>query len=171
VSRSRSNRPAEIAPAPTVGRGLRRAWAAHLGAYEWHHFATLTSRTPRSRTGLVREWAPVFVRRLERRAQRRIDWYVAAERGASGEWHLHALLYGTGALSTADVERAWKIGHTRVRVYDPNRGAAGYVAKAVLDSDAWYDVSRRPPPLRAVVPARTSDNSGVRLSISQKPAA
>ena len=128
---------------------LRVAWAAHIGAFDWSHDVTLTFRTPTSREGAVRAFEHTFVRRLARCAQRPLSWFIAAERNGLGTpWHLHALLFGTSALSSAQVARAWRLGHARVRRYSAILGAARYVTKAVRDNDAWYDVSRRRPPLR-----------------------
>ena len=128
---------------------LRIAWAAHIGAFEWSHDVTLTFRRPATRDGAMRAFEHTFVRRLARMAQRPLAWFVAAEQSGPGlPWHLHALLCGTGTLSIAQMVRAWGLGHTRVRRYCPTLGAARYVAKAVRDDDAWYDVSRRRPPFR-----------------------
>ena len=130
-------------------RRLRDGWVAHIDAHEWSHWVTLTFRTPHSRDRALRAFEDVFVRRLARRAQRPIAWFVAVERSGPGaEWHIHALLYGTGSLSNAKIRTAWKLGLTRAERYNAGGGAARYVTKAVRDEDAWYDVSRRRPPLR-----------------------
>ena len=46
-----------------------------------------------------------------------------------------------------------------VEPYDPNRGAAYYVAKSIAARHDWYDVSRRRPPLRVHSPEHTYSRS------------
>ena len=61
----------------------RRAWGEWLSGFEWNHFATLTfTYQPRSEVA-VREFRR-WVRRLEQRAQRRINWFFVLERGSAG---------------------------------------------------------------------------------------
>jgi hypothetical protein len=53
---------------------------------------------------------------------------------------------GTSGLRVEQVEKCWPLGFTRVRVYEPARAAAFYVAKELdLDPHGW-NLSRRMPP-------------------------
>jgi hypothetical protein len=88
------------------------------------------------------------VRRLERVAQRRLDWFLVVERSA-GFAHVHALISGADDLALNRLQRAWKLGFTRVERYDPQRGAAFYLTKGFDDSGRPesgrtddYDLSR-----------------------------
>ena len=123
---------------------VRAGWDSFLQSARWSHFATLTTSERVSVARLRREFVAGFVRRLERPAQRPLAWFYAMEPSADGERHpVHALLAHTESLQTAQLERAWKLGHTRIVVYDPRRGAAGYVSKHLARNPELYDLSRR----------------------------
>lgn len=130
-------------------RRVRDAWAEYSDSLAWSHWATLTFRRACGRDAALRAFVHGFVRRLARSAQCAVLWFVAVERSGPGApWHIHALLYGTGALTNEAVRRAWKLGHSDVQRCRAGGGAARYVTKAVRDDDAWWDVSRRRPPSR-----------------------
>ena len=127
-----------------IDRRQRIAWAEFLQQADWSHFATLTTSEPVSVDRLRREFVAGFVRRLARPAQRPLAWFYAMEPSADGQrHHVHALLAHTESLNVAQLGRAWKLGNTRILVYDPRRGAAGYVSKHLAANPELYDVSRR----------------------------
>lgn len=72
-----------------------------------------------------------FLTRLQYDAGRLIGWVIAEEVGRLGRLHYHALITGVRDLPRGYWERqAFRcLGHTRIRPYDPKRGAAHYVAK------------------------------------------
>ena len=107
---------------------------------------TLTTRFPRSGDALAREFTNVFVRRLERIAQRRVLWFYSVERTHEAHLHIHGLLYGTSALRLLQIQSAWRLGITDVRVFQTARGGAQYVAKQCYSLQE-YDISRRLPPV------------------------
>jgi hypothetical protein len=51
------------------------------------------------------------------------------------------LLTGTERVSTDRIARAWKLGHSDVGAYDPERGAAFYLTKSLQLPDATWDLS------------------------------
>ena len=127
---------------------VRRAWGEYLGRFAWHPFATLTFERPCTPERARRAFVEGYARRLARQAQRPVPWFYAVEFDALGERpHVHALVAGTGGLTIGQLERAWRHGNTRVLAYDPERGAAFYVCKAIAGARALYDLSRRRPPL------------------------
>lgn len=117
---------------------LREAWGAWLQPVPWTHFATLTARQVCSEEALMKECAR-WVRRLERRTQRRVNFFIAAERGAAGLIHAHALIIAPGASSGA-VRSAWKAGYTAVQEYDPSLGATYYVTKEMARNVVDFDL-------------------------------
>jgi hypothetical protein len=124
----------------------------YLSGREWSHFVTLTTSRARSDDSIVRVFTNRFIRPLARHAQSPVAWFYAIERDRAFETspHLHALLAGTAALTTATISAAWPLGFTNVKLYDPTRGAASYVTKSVLADVDSYDFSRRSaPPLRS----------------------
>ncbi|MGV3707375.1 MAG: rolling circle replication-associated protein [Gemmatimonas sp.] len=129
---------------------LVRAWGEYLNRYQWNHWVTLTTEDNDSVEAIVREFHRGFIRRLERRAQRRVDWVYAAERSSAAQNHLHALVYGTSHLTVRNVQRAWDRGLTTVTRYSDRLGAAWYLMKQLGDvslDDTQYDLSQRMPPL------------------------
>ena len=131
-----------------MGRRRRIAWAEFLQQFEWSHFATLTTRTPITADRLTGEFKQGFIRRLAWIAQRPIPWFCALEYGVERSApHLHALIANTSSITTDELQRAWKLGNTRITIYDPGRAAAFYVSKQLLDSPDNFDLSTRRPPL------------------------
>ncbi len=129
-------------------REVQHAWGRHLGQYLWTHWVTLTSRfgdtTPRQ---LQRRFRDKFIRRLARHAQRPVPWFAATERGAAGRIHVHALIYAK--LPEECVKSLWDVGRADVQQFDPDRGAAFYLAKWLhLPDDDFERIhfSRRMPP-------------------------
>jgi len=60
-------------------------------------------------------------------------------RGGHGLWHIHLLISGVGELTSARVEREWKLGWVQVGRYNADRGVSFYLAKFAFDEDAEYD--------------------------------
>jgi len=130
-----------------TSRRVRGEWDSFLRSVDWSHFATLTTGELVSVDRLKREFVDGFVRRLARPVQRPLAWFYAIEPHADRQrYHIHALLAHTESLQTAQLERAWKLGNTHIVVYDPLRGAAGYVSKSLGGNAVHYDLSRRSLP-------------------------
>ena len=120
-----------------------RALGDWLAQFHWQVFATPTFRFP-----VGREQAHMAVDAWLRKMGPDVYAYVAYEEGkVGGRLHLHALIGGLVprdaggkgihhlALSLKRLRRAWRHGHedvdgnVRAERYDPQRGAAWYVAK------------------------------------------
>jgi hypothetical protein len=134
-----------------TSHSVRAEWDSWLQSVRWSHFVTLTTRELVSVDRIKREFVQGFVRRVAKAAQRPLAWFYAIEPHADGQrYHVHALLGHTETVKVAQLERAWKLGKTHVVVYDPRRGAAGYVSKHLGGNPDHYDVSRRPLPRRVL---------------------
>ena len=134
-----------------ISHRIRAECASFLQSVRWSHFATLTTRELVSVDRIKREVVHGFARRVARAAQRPLAWFYAIEPHADGErYHVHALLAHTEVLEIGQLERAWKLGNTRIVVYDPQRGAADYVSKHLAYNPDLYDLSRRPLPRRVL---------------------
>ena len=121
------------------------AIGSYLGSYRWDHFVTLSTQGGVSNARLDCEFRQ-YVRQLARSTQGPIAWVYFMECEAGGHGlHLHALLAGTGALTTKRIEKRW-LGNTRVSVYDPTRGARWYVPKGIARNWVHWDVSWREAP-------------------------
>ena len=142
-------------------RDLRKAWASWLRTFEWHHYATLTFKRPVT-CGAAAAFFRRWIRRLEQRAGRRVDWFAVVELSRAGDVHLHALVGRTGDVTPKKLGAAWSWGWTRIARYDPRRGATAYACKHLATPSGEYDVSARlvenPPTL-----------SGVRSGRSERP--
>ena len=92
--------------------------------------------------------------RLSSYAERSISFFFAVERNRSGAHHLHALVSGTQSLTAKRIAHAWRLGDSRVTVYDPTKGGAWYVSKTVGDAAAEFDLSPRMPPRIGVQASR-----------------
>jgi hypothetical protein len=122
--------------------------ASMLSRCPWWHYATLTDDYGHSPASLLRQGL-VFVRRLETKARRRVDYFLIVEGARRGFPHLHALLFGTDSLTVRQVEQQWRLGFTSVRRFDPTRGAAGYVVKELAHADFepdLYEIQLPPEP-------------------------
>lgn len=120
---------------------LRTAWSVFLGGFRWDHAVTLTTRHPYTTTALSAELHNGFIRRLARMAQRRVPWFAAYELTHVGRPHLHVLLGGTVALTTKQLEGAWKAGHTRMTRLCNQDDAIRYVVKELGREPDNFEVS------------------------------
>jgi hypothetical protein len=102
----------------------------YLSALEWSHFATFTTRVAKTPDEILRQTRR-YIRNLERAAQGPVHWFGAVEETNSGQPHLHALIGGCKMLGNAEVQRPWKVGLSRIRVFDPDRGGIAYTLKQV----------------------------------------
>lgn len=123
-------------------RQLTAAWAHFLGGYAWDHMATLTTRHPLAGEALGVELRDRFIRRLAKAAQRRVGWFPASELTHVGRPHLHVLLGGTAALTTQQLEKAWRAGHSRMTKLNGQEEAVRYVVKELGRFPDTFDVSR-----------------------------
>ena len=137
------------------GTETTNAYGEWLRQYPWSLWTTLTFRHPPSSQRALFAW---------HKAARRFDgstfWWVATEEGKLyGRVHLHGLIGSNQirALSVSDARDDqglgvwWKerYGIHHIRDYDPEKGAAHYIAKYVSkglsDWEAggtWPDLSR-----------------------------
>lgn len=125
-----------------------------LGTFAWDHFATLTHRFDGTEQTQIRE-VQRLVRRLERVAQQKVKYAAFSERTTDGFLHHHVLLYGTGRLTKQEIRTKWRSGYSSVEAYDPERGAAAYVAKAYgRPAGVTFDLSESLPPLAGLCAKR-----------------
>ncbi len=129
------------------GAGIPDAMGEFLSAYEWSHFVTLTTRTPRSQERILRVFEQRFVRPLARVTQTKIPYFYVVESvlPAGGFPHIHALLGSTEPLPNRLIEKTWTEGFSRVTKYDPRKGAAWYLTKSIESIPDSYGLSRRFP--------------------------
>lgn len=121
--------------------------AEYLSGFDWSHFLTLTSKKQHPEAALRREFEEGFIRRLAKQAGAPIPFFRVIEGGTvpGSLPHLHAFIAGARRLTTTAIGSAWRLGFTRVKVYDPTRGAARYLAKGIPLAPDSYDFSRRHP--------------------------
>lgn len=126
---------------------LRRSdWGDYLSEFKWSHAVDLTTRLEMNERALSHQFVTRFVRNLARFTQGCVPYFYVVEQNVAGFPHVHALIAGTTALRIRDVQRRWKFGYSRVRLYSPGRGAPYYISKTLLEQpDAW-DLSGRMPP-------------------------
>lgn len=122
----------------------RRGMGDWLACSRWAHLVTLTFATPRTPPVTARLFAS-FVRQLEQRSQRRVDWFRVTEQGLYGRAHIHALLAGTEILTEDDLHNAWKHGRTSIEQYNPERAGTHYISKFLGRESTDYDVSAKWP--------------------------
>ena len=116
------------------------SWGQWLNEYDWDHYCTLTFQWEATVSGAIRQYQR-FIRRLERRAQGAINWFMVIEYGRGGWLHIHALLGATNALLKESVDVAWPAGKTNVQTYDSQRGASHYITKAITSEATFWDIS------------------------------
>ena len=105
---------------------------------------------PRTVDGIKKAFEQQYVRQCTKLAQCRVPYVFAIELGGSGSHpHIHALLYGTEAISCARLAEVWRHGRAKVEVYDAAQNGATYLAKEAGRSDWTWDTSKTMPPRRA----------------------
>lgn len=110
---------------------LQEEWVRLMTRYPLRHWATLTTKKPRSQWELQQE-RERFVRRIERAGHGGIWWFSALENGRRlNRTHVHMLLGGTDRLGSRTLERLWRYGIAEVEDYDPARGATYYISQLV----------------------------------------
>jgi hypothetical protein len=125
--------------APTIAT----AWGEWLSVFPWDAWGTLTFAAGEfTHEAASRAWAR-FARHVSTEAPI-ATWFVGHEVGARGRLHLHCLL-GQLTGDGADRSKLWewwfkRYGRAQVAGYDPEKGAAHYVAKYVTKELAHYDI-------------------------------
>lgn len=121
---------------------IRRTWGEWLNNYPWHHWCHLTFANAPTQEAAIQQYR-VWIRRLEQRAQQKLSWFYALERGMGGRLHLHALIEGTSDLPTTEIKEAWSEGRAEASGYNEYLGATFYIAKSVGDDSklVQYDLS------------------------------
>jgi len=111
-------------------------FVAELAAWDWFmNPISLRDRVPGFGPpvpGIALSKLNEFLTRLQHDAGRLIGWVIAEEFGLlGGRLHYHALITGVRDLPRGYWERqAYRcLGRTRIRIFDPKRGAAYYLAK------------------------------------------
>lgn len=125
------------------GETISSAWGSWLSAYPWSHWGTLTFAAGEfSHEAATRAWSRFVSHVFHHEALE--AWFVGHEVGARGRLHLHCLL-GCVPRPSSEVWEWWfkRYGRNEIRGYDPERGAAHYVAKYVTKELAHYDLSLR----------------------------
>ncbi len=139
-----------------------KAYGDWLANYEWTHWVTLTispkggtrlgraGRCRRSTADVVRAFKEEFHRFCTKVTGSRVPYVISVESGLFGDNpHVHALLYGTEAISCARLAEVWRHGRAKVEVYDAAQNGATYLAKEAGRSDWTWDTSKTMPPRRA----------------------
>ena len=120
----------------------RRGWGTYLRTFAWTHTLHLTSRFMTSTATMEREFHR-FRRIIARNAQGPVPFFYAVEEGVAGFPHIHGLIAGTGHLTTAQLEKRWRLGHTAVGVYDPRLVGCYYCTKDLDSEIDRYDFDFR----------------------------
>ncbi len=124
-----------------VQANVPESWGQWLNEYDWSHYCTLTFQREATIDGASRQFHR-FVRRLERRNQRAVTWFMVIERGGGGWLHIHSLLGATNTLPNKSVDLAWTAGITDVQTYDSQRGATHYITKDITSEATFWDISK-----------------------------
>ncbi len=99
-----------------------------------------------------------FLNQIEQDAGARLFWFYGIEYGEKfGRLHIHALTGNTDPIPEMILGERWKAGWARCEVYDPNQGAAGYVAKYMTKDLAEWDISDSAEQARAFYRFRAKD--------------
>lgn len=129
-----------LAQRQRLPRALAREYGRFLSGFEWNWFLTLTyeeiSSLQTARAAFRR-----YASSIERAAGTRVYWFRVDEIGMFGRLHQHALMGNVGALDHAVWERLWRRGHSRIKLYDPQLGAAYYVTKFIESPACEYELS------------------------------
>jgi hypothetical protein len=127
-------------------------WLGNLAP--WDVFSTWTFSRPVNVNGAM-YWGRRHIRWLQKAAGQPVHAFVGAETGSRGGLiHLHALVGNVGHLKTycgslrppgawgqkCCMLHAWPAGYARVLPYDPQQGAAFYVANYISKQLAEWEL-------------------------------
>jgi hypothetical protein len=127
------------------------AWRQLLGERQWDHFATLTSKRPASVHKFQQEFER-FVRGLSLICQGPVPYAAAVESAGNGlSIHLHCLLGGSAKVRVESIRRLWRLGHSQVSRFQPNRRTVEYMGKGGFDDPETFFWSKRLPPENTAV--------------------
>lgn len=114
---------------------MSQAMGEQVSQHAWTHIGAFTARPTRfpiSEKAIMEEFESRVVRIASRHAQCPIAWFVVPEWNAVG-CHLHALFGYTAGVRVNDIRAPWRLGFTRVSVYDPELDGAFYTTKSLAD--------------------------------------
>lgn len=109
------------------------AYAEHFQSYPWTHYCHLSFRFEQSDQSAEKHFLRL-VRRLEQRAQRKVGYFGAVERGEllTERAHIHAVVAGCEALSPDVIGEMWmEHGLSDISRYDGGQGGLAYLAKTL----------------------------------------
>lgn len=116
---------------------LMKVLGGWLGKKPWTHFVTMTFAKPVTWISAVRQIGRFLKAMVMVKAW---VWFVEKGRG-TGRVHCHALVRVDPKLSKKGFARAWNRGRAEVEDYDPDRGAAFYLAKSYGENaDVEWDI-------------------------------
>jgi len=137
--RYRRPKSGESWPSPVCAEEVAQAYADWFREYDftadapWAHFVTLTFRH-RIHPEQAAKQFDRFLGGCTRGGVHRVRWARATERQGRGVIHFHLLLSAVPGAAPFDLVRLWKRlggGYADVSPYDPARGAAWYLTKAL----------------------------------------
>ena len=126
-----------------------RDWARHLSQWAWSHTADLTTAEPCSKHKLLRRFHNEFIRGLAQTAQASVPFFCVIEHSVQGFPHLHVLLGETEGLTISQVQRRWRAGYSRVRIFNPRNRALFYAVKQCDELNWDYELSTKTPRRRS----------------------
>lgn len=118
-----------------VKEELHQAWASFFGRVPWDVFASLTFDPKRVfpvPQGKASREAFDWCSRLGRSVRRSVAWAYVTERGASGLWHVHALVTDMTVAEVETVAELWRLrnGIVDVRSVFDTEGLILYLSKS-----------------------------------------
>jgi len=127
---------------------LRQELGEWLALKDWDCWCTWTFDARFGDTGPSPDRCLYHTRRwIENLPGRSYGYFVAVERGRGGRVHSHGLLAIPRGCSPKrkSIWHSWKnhYGRSRVLPYDPDRGAAYYVAKYITKEPLHWDIGGR----------------------------
>lgn len=124
-------------------QSIAEAWGTWLDEFSWDLWCTLTFKEERSHASATRAFEN-FGKFIRNSGSPDAGWFFAHEVGRLGRLHLHALIGGIDPWTSRRALWRWwfrRYGRAQILPFDPDRGAAFYVAKYVTKGElSHYDI-------------------------------
>lgn len=121
---------------------IKDEYINYLKDQSWDHVVDGTIRTAYN-SDSISVLTRKFVRRLEQRAQHKVNAFAVYENVDGAHHHVHLLTQGTSNLDVDALKKTWSWGRATSKRYDPFRDGIAYNCKYLNSDKAEFEIFGR----------------------------